>query len=127
MNLEERVRELQRRGDIDAAKQLIRAAISCGERATYRFDGERVRVTHPAYTGSHDVRRRPGGTAWVAPRGDYRFEGEAESVDVELSAMNSRAVRFGRERIGDSDAPNVGTDAASARGEGVVDGRGVNS
>jgi hypothetical protein len=122
VKLEERVRELQRAGDSESAVQLIRAAISCAERAEFRFDGERVRVTHPAYTGSHDVWKTPFGEVRVRARGEYLFTGESDAVRVDLTAVNSRAVQVGRDRVrpgdvADPEAARTAGAGESARGD----------
>ncbi|MDS0299572.1 hypothetical protein NDI76_12550 [Halogeometricum sp. S1BR25-6] len=113
MNLETRIRELHRDGDDGAVKQLIRAAISCGNGAEYRVANDRVHVSHSAYTGSHDIVRGPGsfGQVRVVARGTYRFTGGDESLDVELDAVNSKAVQFGRAHI---DGTNAGGDVREA-------------
>jgi hypothetical protein len=117
VNLEERVRQLHREGDQSAAAQLIRAAISCGERAEYRFDGDRIRVVHPAYRGAHDVAKTPRGEVRVHPRGEYLFTGEKDTVSVHLTAMNSRAVQFGREHVRPGDVPESEAMRVAGTGE----------
>ncbi|MDS0294368.1 hypothetical protein [Halogeometricum luteum] len=106
MNLETRIGELYRDGDDDAMKQLIRAAISCGKGAEYRVERDRVHVSHPAFSGSHDIVRGPGafGRVRVVPRGEYRFVGGDGSLDVELDAVNSKAVQFGQTKIEEAGA-----------------------
>ena len=118
MNLETRVRELVGDGDAEAANQLIRAAISCGTDADYRFEDGRIRVSHPAYVGTHEVHRRPIGGVRIVSRGEYRFVGESGSVAVELEAVNSQAVQFGREHVSesalaDAEGPSTTTDDRS--------------
>lgn len=115
MNLETRIRELHRDGDDDAVKQLIRAAISCGNGAEYRVEGDRVHVSHSAYSGSHEIVRGPGafGQVRVVARGEYRFTGGDGSLDVELDAVNSKAVQFGRAYI---DETGAGRDVRSESG-----------
>ncbi|SFR54136.1 hypothetical protein [Halogeometricum limi] len=119
MNLETRIHELYRDGDREAMTQLIQAAISSGGEAEYRVEDGQVRVSHPAYTGTHAIRRRPYGVRVVA-RGTYHFEGKDGSLDVELEAMNSKAVQYGRAHAENS----AGTDP-DARSPSVDDERPV--
>jgi hypothetical protein len=119
-NLETRVGELVGEGDVDAANQLIRAAISCGADADYRFEDGRIHVSHPAYTGTHEVHRRPVGGVRIVSRGEYRFVGESGNASVELEAVNSKAVQFGRERVSesalaDAQGPSPATDDRGER------------
>ena len=93
MGLEERLADLQERGEKQMAEQLAKAVVSGSKSVSVRLDGdEQVVVEHERFRGTHDITTDASGDYDVSQWGQYAFTGNDTQFDIRFEAPNKHVV-----------------------------------